>query len=440
MGRIARKIPKGKFVLRDAQSTQRTAVNIYYYWKGKQLRQSTDVLVEPKDWNQNANGGIGELRKSYGKDYSSKNRLLQNRLAEIDKKIAEYIEKCGEISWQTIQNFLNGEDAELRPDQGKDFFEFAYERIQRKKQLGGAGASPSHIENLNSYIKQFEKFIKYEKKGSHGTNNELLYVGDITTELICEYRVWRLADKKRIDTINKGLQAIIAICKTAAELHYIPFATVNAMSELYITDRSLESPDFDVKYLKADELKKLSEVKNILTCERQKEILEMYWFSFHACGLRLIDVMTLQWKDVDVKANTIKKIQVKTYNRNIIPMSDRTKEILENWRGRYKRFVFGLLPDNFNLDDKDELYRRRNSITHTLNKSITRSCERAGIPKHTFHSARHSWAVQSLEKGVEISVISRLLGHSDSRITEKIYAEYLPNSLEDIVDRLKFDY
>jgi len=440
MGRIARKIPKGKFVLRDAQSTQRTAVNIYYYWKGKQLRQSTDVLVEPKDWNQNANGGVGELRKSYGKDYSSKNRLLYNKLADIDSKIIEYIEKTGDITWQTIQNFLNGEDVELRPDQGKDFFEFAYERIQRKKELGGKGTSPSNIENHISYIKQFEKFVKYEHKGSHGTNNELLYVGDMTAELVCEYRAWRLNDKRKVDTINKGIQAIASICRTAADLHYIPFATATAISDLYLTDRSLESVDVDVKYLTLDELKKLSDVKDKLTHERQKEILEMYMFSFHACGLRLIDVMTLQWKDVDYEKNKIRKIQVKTLNRNLVPMSSKTKEILEHWRERNQRFVFGLLPENFDLNDSADLYRRRNSVTHTLNTSIKRSCQRAGIPEHTFHSARHSWAVHALQQGTEISKISRLLGHSDSQVTERIYAEYLPDTLDEVVDGLDFNF
>ena len=441
MGRTARKVPKGQFKLREVQPGLKSAVYIYYYWQGKQLRRSTDVMVAPGDWNQKSNNGIGELRKSYGNDYSSKNRLLQNRLAEIDKKISEYIDKTGSISWQTIQNFMDGEDVELRPDQGKDFFKFAYERIQRKKELGGKGTSPSNIENQVSYIKQFEKFIKYEHKGTHGVSNELLYVGDITAELVREYRVWRLNDGRKIDTINKGIQAIASVCKYAADLHYITYSDAAAIGDLYLTDRGLESADIDVKYLTQDELQRLAAVKNTLTHDRQKEILEMYMFSFYACGLRLIDILTLQWKDIDYERNRIKKIQVKTLNRNFVPMSDKVKEILERWRGRNDRFVFGLLSESFDLNDREELYRRRNAITHTLNTSIKRSCQKAGIGKeYTFHSARHSWAVYALEKGTEISKISRLLGHSDSKITERIYAEYLPDTLDKVVEDLSFDF
>ena len=76
MGRTARKVPKGQFKLREVQPGQKSAVYIYYYWQGKQLRRSTDVMVAPGDWNQKSNNCIGELRKSYGNDYSSKNRLL----------------------------------------------------------------------------------------------------------------------------------------------------------------------------------------------------------------------------------------------------------------------------------------------------------------------------------------------------------------------------
>lgn len=441
MGRTARRMPQGQLKLREVQPGLKSTVYFYYYWQGKQLRRSTDVIVAPEDWNQKAHNGVGELRKSYGADYVSKNKVLHNRLAKIDKMIAEYLDKNESISWQTIQKFMEGEDEELREDHGEDFFEFAYARINRKKELGGKGTSPSNIENNISYIKQFEKFVKYEHKGTHGANKEKLYVGDITTELICEYRMWRLNDGRKIDTINKGIQALASICKFAAELHYIPYEVATGVADLYLTDRTLTAEDIDVKYLTMEQLQQLANVRSILTHERQKEILEMYLFSFYACGLRLIDLMTLRWKDIDEEHNRIKKIQVKTLNRNLVPMSEKVKEMLEHWRGRNKTFVFDLLPEDFDLNDKDELYRRRNSVTHTLNTSIKRSCQRAELPKeYTFHSARHSWAVYALEKGTEISLISRLLGHSDSQVTEKIYAEYLPDTLDRVVDELAFNF
>lgn len=87
----------------------------------------------------------------------------------------------------------------------------------------------------------------------------------------------------------------------------------------------------------------------------------MWLFAFHACGMRMVDVMTLRWKDIDFNKNFISKIQVKTRNRNTIPLSEPLIRILEKWKGRNKVFVFDLLPENFDINDHEAIYRRRNS-------------------------------------------------------------------------------
>lgn len=53
-----------------------------------------------------------------------------------------------------------------------------------------------------------------------------------------------------------------------------------------------------------------------------------------------------------------------------------------------------------------------------------------------FHLARHSFAVFALNKGLSMSVVSRLLGHSSTDITEKVYARFLPETLSAEVAKL----
>ena len=90
----------------------------------------------------------------------------------------------------------------------------------------------------------------------------------------------------------------------------------------------------------------------------------------YACGLRFVDVMTLQWSDIDLEKRTLNKIQVKTKNRNVIPLSDQAVSILTRWKEKdlNTRFVFDLLPENFNLDDTEALYKSRNSKTKGINQ------------------------------------------------------------------------
>ena len=42
-------------------------------------------------------------------------------------------------------------------------------------------------------------------------------------------------------------------------------------------------------------------------------------------------------------------------------MSEPLIRILEKWKGRNKVFVFDLLPENFDINDHEAIYRRRNS-------------------------------------------------------------------------------
>ena len=51
--------------------------------------------------------------------------------------------------------------------------------------------------------------------------------------------------------------------------------------------------------------------------------------------------------------------------------------------------------------------------------------------------ARHSWAVSALEQGMSISMISSLLGHTSTAITEKVYAEFRQEAKAEAVRNLK---
>lgn len=57
----------------------------------------------------------------------------------------------------------------------------------------------------------------------------------------------------------------------------------------------------------------------------------------------------------------------------------------------------------------------------------------------TMYAAHHSFAVFALDKGLSMSVVSRLLGHGSADVTEKVYAEFLPETLLAEVARLKED-
>ena len=54
----------------------------------------------------------------------------------------------------------------------------------------------------------------------------------------------------------------------------------------------------------------------------------------------------------------------------------------------------------------------------------------------SMHVARHTFAVFALNNGLSMSVVSRLLSHGSTDITEKVYARFLPETLSTELNKL----
>ena len=438
MGRVARKYPTGRFILRTpAKVDEGKLYPIYlcYFCGGKKVRQSTSVMAMTKDWNQNANHGIGELRASYGSDYRKKNQQLQKLLRKVDGSIFDYVEMNGEISPDIIQGFICGDDRPLRADKGQNFVNYALELLE--KQYMRRKIRISTYKNSVSILNQFKNFLS-EKECEKECE---LFVGNITEELVRDFLVWGLERGRKTDTVEKYLETINKICKQASVDGLLCKASAQAIVDIGLEDNLDDSRPKSIKYLTTVEIGKLVNIDRSIINNKQADVLEMFKFSYLSCGLRISDIITLRWCDIDFDKKELCKIQVKTRGRNIIPLTDKAMEIIEKWKGRHNVFVFGLLQDDFNLKDEEKLRTRRNSITRSINKALDCISKKSELDKKvTFHMARHSWAVSALEQSMQMSMISSLLGHTTTAITEKVYAQFRQEAKSEAVNNLKFDF
>ena len=171
----------------------------------------------------------------------------------------------------------------------------------------------------------------------------------------------------------------------------------------------------------------------------------MFLFAFHAGGMRLVDVMTLKWEHISMEKKELRKTQIKTvkgrFPRNTVPLNKGALAILQKWqeRARRQRFVFDLVPDDFNIDDEEKLYYVRNSCDKKVNQALQIVGEKIGLSFNLgFHTARHTFAINALNDGMALSVVSRLLGHATTDTTETVYADYLPHKLSVEMDKLNY--
>ena len=134
---------------------------------------------------------------------------------------------------------------------------------------------------------------------------------------------------------------------------------------------------------------------------------------------------------------------IKTSKRHKIPLTEPALRILRKWQamGRRKKYVFDLVKDELSLNDADSLYRARNTATKCVNQSLRVVGERLNFPfPLSFHTARHTFAVLAINDGLTMTVVSRLLGHSSTDITEKVYARLLPQTLTAQVEKLNYTF
>ena len=71
-----------------------------------------------------------------------------------------------------------------------------------------------------------------------------------------------------------------------------------------------------------------------------------------------------------------------------------------------------------------------------INKIWYHACDAAKLKRvRLYNSTRHSFGTQMLNAGLDKALVQRLLGHADSRMTDR-YAEYMTNSLKLALDNI----
>lgn len=138
-------------------------------------------------------------------------------------------------------------------------------------------------------------------------------------------------------------------------------------------------------------------------------------------GLRRSEIHYLSWNDIDFERSMIAIVpkdgwNPKDFEPRYIPMSDDLADHLRS------------LPK-----DSEWVMSPRPSLgvmTSYFRKIVARAGLKGGI-----HTLRHTFASHLVQNGVAIYEVSKLLGHSDVKMTE-VYAHLGPNTLAAAVSRL----
>ena len=136
-----------------------------------------------------------------------------------------------------------------------------------------------------------------------------------------------------------------------------------------------------------------------ITNLKHKSILSLAY----SVGLRVSEVINLKIADIDSSRMIINIRQAKGKKDRIVPLSEKLLLLLREYFKEYR-------PKNYLFNGQfDERYSSE-SCSQIVKKYL-------GEQYH-FHLLRHSCATELLERGTDLRIIQKLLGHNSSKTTE----------------------
>jgi integrase len=182
--------------------------------------------------------------------------------------------------------------------------------------------------------------------------------------------------------------------------------------------RGISLPESDKVYLNPEEIQRIAGVK--IRGTLWPEIRRAFLFSC-CTGLRVSDLRTITWGEIERDPLQIKKRQHKTGRIVYIPLNPTAWELInDNALHRHDEYIFPVLAG---------------TLTNT-NQYLKRAAEMAGVEKSIgWHTARHTFATLTLENGADFFTVSKLLGHTKTSTTA-VYTKATDKLRRDAVNGL----
>ncbi|VFB13043.1 integrase [Bacteroides heparinolyticus] len=144
-----------------------------------------------------------------------------------------------------------------------------------------------------------------------------------------------------------------------------------------------------------------------------EHVRDLFLFSFYAMGMPFVDMAHLRRSQI--KDGMLVYHRQKTGRQVRVMLEPCMLDILARYEAEGSDYLFPIL---YKLEDGRPHPVSYSCALRRYNRSLKLLARRAGVPAGlTSYTARHSWASIAYAGNVDLPVISKALGHSDSRTT-----------------------
>jgi len=263
---------------------------------------------------------------------------------------------------------------------------------------------------ITAYLKDIESFESFLVQEHHG-----LKVQDADYSQIRQWIVLLVEQGQSNRTINRKVSSLNAYYKYLQKLSVINANPLSQHKALKIGKK------VSIPFSEEELRKVLNECFDPIDFEssRNLAIIEL----FYTTGIRRIELVNIQIKDVDFASKQL-KILGKRNKERYIPILDTTLQALNNYL-EYRNELPVIKDREFLFLTKKGLKIYETLVYRIINKYFSEVSSKAKCSPHVL---RHSFATHLLNGGADLNAVKELLGHTSLAATQV----YTHNSIAEL--------
>ena len=271
-----------------------------------------------------------------------------------------------------------------------DFVAFAESEIHNARQRKRFSTARNHQTAVRSFI--------------NFTRQTVIPLDTISEELIDDYQQWLRQKSICPNTISCYMRCLRSIYNKAIDASGTtprnPFGKAYTGHAATIK-RSI--PAADIRKIKEADL----HGKKSLQLTR-----DIFLFCYYTLGMPFVDVAFL--KTTNIQDSTIIYYRHKTGQQIRIKLEPCMTDIISAYHQPHSPYLFPIIT----TDDEEHAHHQYLTALGNYNRNLKRIAQLAKVScKLTSYVARHSWASNAYEENVDLPVISKALGHTDTKTT-----------------------